>query len=190
MAKTRGPAKPEIIPAERIERRIYLFRGLKVILSSDLADLYGVEAKHLNQAVRRNLDRFPADFMFQLTSEEMKNLKSQIVTSSWGGARRARSYAFTEEGVAMLSAVLRSPTAVEVSVQIMRVFVRLRELLASQGDLRKRLEELERTMVDHDQKFAAVFDAIRDLIAEPRTRRKPPIGFHTEEKKNRAGTAR
>lgn len=170
-----------IIPQERIEQRIFVFRGHNVMLSPHLAELYGVPAKQLNQAVKRNLDRFPTDFMFQLTAEEERILKSQFVTSSWGGARRARPYAFTEEGVAMLSAVLRSPTAVQVSIQIMRAFVRLRQLLASNDQLRQRLDELERCMVDHDRKFAAVFDAIRQLMAEPQPEKpKPPIGYHTE----------
>jgi hypothetical protein len=176
----------EIIPAERIERRIYLMRGHKVILSTDLADLYGVEAKQLNQAVKRNLDRFPPDFMFQLSREEVDASRSQIVTLNKRGQNiKYRPYAFTEEGVAMLSAVLRSPTAVQVSILIMRVFVRLRELLASHGELRQRLEELERTMLDHDEKFAAVFDAIRELMDEPKAKRKPPVGFLTEEQRRR-----
>lgn len=177
----------EIIPAERIERRIYLVRRQKIMVSSDLADLYGVPAKQLNQAVRRNIERFPADFMFQLSPEEFANLKSQIAVSSWGGARRARPYAFTEEGIAMLSAVLRSPTAVAVSIQIIRVFVRLRALLASHAELQRRLDELERKMAQHDGRLTAVFDAIRQLMAGPPERIKPPIGYLAEGK-GRAGT--
>lgn len=157
------------------------------MLSPDLADLYYVPVKQLNQAAKRNLDRFPNDFMFQLSTEEWQLLKSQIVTSSWGGARRARPYAFTEEGVAMLSAVLRSATAVRVSVEIMRVFVRLRQLLSSNDDLRRRLDELERSMLDHDDKLAVVFDAIRQLMDEPKGRLKPPVGFHTEVARRKPG---
>lgn len=111
-----NPKAGGIIPIERIERRIYVIRGVKVMLSPDLAQLYGVAAKRLNEAVRRNIERFPADFMFQLNPEEDDNLKSQIATSSWGRARRARPYAFSEQGVAMLSAVLHSPTAIAVSI--------------------------------------------------------------------------
>lgn len=169
-----------LIPVERIERRIHLLRGLKVMLSSDLADLYGVAPGQLNQAVKRNPDRFPADFMFQLTSAEAENLKSQSVISSWGGAR-FKPYAFTEQGVAMLSAVLRSPTAVAVSIEIMRVFSRLRHILASNKNVRLKLEELERKLTDHDHQFAAIFDAIRELMGDDETEaRRPPIGFTTE----------
>lgn len=121
--------RANVIPLERIEQHIFMLRGQKVILSIHLAELYGVPAKHLVQAVKRNLDRFPSDFMFQLDFNEFSNLKSQIVTSSWGGLRRARPYAFTEQGVAMLSSVLRSTRAVQVNVQIMRSFVRLRRML-------------------------------------------------------------
>ncbi|HZL35978.1 MAG TPA: ORF6N domain-containing protein [Tepidisphaeraceae bacterium] len=169
-----------IIPHERIEQRIYLFRGQKVMLSIDLAELYGVPVRQLNQAVKRNLDRFPADFMFQLTRQETKLLRSQSVILESRQHFKYLPYAFTEEGVAMLSAILHSPTAVQVSIQIMRVFVRLRQLLASNDQLRKRLVALERTMVDHNQKFAAVFDAIRQLMDEPKQKRKPPVGYHTE----------
>jgi ORF6N domain len=130
--------------------------------------------------VKRNSERFPADFMFQLTREEAELLRSQTVILKRGQHLKYLPYAFTEEGIAMLSAVLRSPTAVQVSIQIIRVFVRLRQLLASHDQLRRRMEQLERTMVKHDQNFAAVFDAIRQLMAEPKQRRKPPIGYHTK----------
>jgi hypothetical protein len=154
------------------------------MLSVHLAELYGVPAKQLNQAVARNPDRFPVDFMFQLSSDESEALRSQTVTLNGRGQHsKYRPYAFTEEGVAMLSAVLRSPTAVKVSIEIIRVFVRLRQLLASNDELRKRLETLERSMVDHDQKFAAVFNAIRQMMAEPPNDPKPPIGFKTESRK-------
>jgi len=159
--------------AERIERRIFLLRGQRVMLSPDLAQLYDVEARALVQAVKRNLDRFPADFMFQLNDQEFRSLKSQIVTSSWGGLRRAAPYAFTEQGVAMLSSVLRSKRAIRVNVEIMRAFVRLRQMLASHADLARKLDTLERK---YDTQFKVVFDAIRELMKppEPRQRR---IGF-------------
>ena len=143
MAKKRETA---LIPGERIERAILLLLGQKVLLDSDLANLYGVETKVLNQAVRRNLARFPADFMFQLTKAELENWRSRFVTSNPGakmGLRR-RPYAFTEQGVAMLSSVLRSERAVAVNIEIMRTFVRLREMLAGHAELAKRLDDLEK----------------------------------------------
>ena len=163
------------IPPERIERRILLIRGQKVMLSTDLAELYGVAPKVLVQAVKRNRERFPGDFMFQLTKAELANLKSQFVTSSWGGARRATPYAFTEQGVAMLSSVLRSPRAVQVNIAIMRAFVKLREIIASHHDLARRLEEMES---HYDAQFRAVFDAIRELT-EPPEKPHRRIGFGT-----------
>ncbi|HLA28083.1 MAG: DNA-binding protein [Planctomycetes bacterium RIFCSPLOWO2_12_FULL_50_35] len=152
--------KHSIIPMERIENRIYLLRGHKVMLSTDLAELYGVEPRVLVQAVKRNIERFPEDFMFQLTKEEFDNLKSQIVTSSWGGLRRATPYAFTEQGVAMLSGVLNSQRAVQVNIEIMRAFVRLRQMLASNAELSRKLDALEKK---YDAQFKVVFDAIREL---------------------------
>jgi hypothetical protein len=161
---------------KRIEARILLLRGQRVMLSTHLAELYGVAPKVLVQAVKRNAPRFPEDFMFQLEWEEFANLKSQFVTSSWGGLRRATPYAFTEQGVAMLSSVLNSPKAIQVNVEIMRAFVRLRRLLASHEDLARKLEELERR---YDAQFRGVFEAIRQLMAPPdRTRRS--IGFRVE----------
>jgi hypothetical protein len=162
-----------VIPPERIERRILRLRGLNVMLSSDLAELYEVIPKALVQAVKRNIERFPSDFMFQLTREEFANLKSQFVTSSWGGARRATPYAFTEQGVAMLSSVLRSPRAVQVNIAIMRAFVKLRQILASHRDLARRLDELESK---YDEQFRAVFEAIRELMRPPEKPRRR-IGF-------------
>ena len=168
-----------LIPPERIERSILLIRGHKVMLSTDLAELYGVEPRILVQAVKRNITRFPQDFMFQLSKEEFSNLKSQIVISSWGGLRRAPPYAFTEQGVAMLSSVLRSKRAIQVNIEIMRAFVRLRQILASNKELAKRLDALEKK---YDAQFKVVFDAIRQLMAPPE--QKPPkrrIGFLVEE---------
>ncbi len=161
-----------LIPPERIERRIFYLRKTKVIFSPDLAELYGVSVKALNQAVKRNSERFPDDFMFQLTAEEFENLKSQIVTSSWGGPRRARPYAFTEHGILMLSSVLRSPRAIQVNIQIMRAFVRLRELLSSNVELAAKLSDLEKK---YDLQFKIVFDAIRQLISPAPSQKQ--IGF-------------
>ncbi|MFZ0962784.1 MAG: ORF6N domain-containing protein [Terriglobia bacterium] len=163
------------IPPERVENRILLIRGLRVMVSTDLAELYEVAPRVLIQAVKRNYQRFPADFMFQLTREEYTNLKSQFVTSSWGGARRATPYAFTEQGVAMLSSVLRSERAVRVNIAIMRAFVKLREMLASNRDLARRLDEMEGK---YDAQFRVVFDAIRKLMKPPQKRR-PRIGFRS-----------
>jgi hypothetical protein len=165
--------KTSIIPAERIERAIYFLRGQKVMLSTHLAVLYGVEARVLVQAVKRNLERFPKDFMFQLTRTEFANLKSQFVISSWGGLRRAAPYALTEQGVAMLSSVLKSQRAVQVNIEIMRAFVRLRQMLASHAGLARRLDALEKK---YDTQFKAVFDAIRELMSPPAPRRRT-IGF-------------
>ena len=143
------------------------------MLSTDLAELYEVAPKVLVQAVKRNRERFPRDFMFQLNRAEYANLKSQIVTSSWGGARRAAPYAFTEQGVAMLSSVLHSPRAVQVNIAIMRAFVKLREILATHRELARRLDELEGR---YDEQFRAVFDAIRELMTPPPKPRRR-IGF-------------
>ena len=164
------------IQADRIERRILLVRGHKVMLSTDLAVLYGVEPRVLVQSVKRNAERFPGDFMFQLTKGEFTDLKSQIVISSWGGMRRATPYAFTEQGVAMLSGVLRSSRAVAVNIEIMRAFVRLRRILSEHADLSRRLDALERK---YDAKFRVVFDAIRRLMTPSRVNRRR-IGFVTE----------
>ena len=144
------------------------------MLSTHLADLYEVEPRVLVQAVKRNITRFPEDFMFQLSTEEFANLKSQFVISSWGGSRRAAPYAFTEQGVAMLSSVLRSDRAIHVNVEIMRAFVRLRQMLASNADLARKLATLEKK---YDAQFKIVFDAIRELMTPPEPKKKRPIGF-------------
>ena len=162
-----------IIPKALIEQKIYFIRDEKVMLSTDLARLYQVAPRVLIQAVKRNIDRFPNDFMFQLTVQEFEILKSQIVTSSWGGLRRANPYAFTEQGVAMLSSVLRSKRAVNVNIEIMRAFVRLRKLLSSNAELVRKLESLEKK---YDAQFKIVFDAIRELMTPPAPKRRP-IGF-------------
>jgi len=159
-----------------IEKRIFLIRGHKVILSIDLAELYGVEPKVLNQAVKRNIERFPSDFMFQLTYQEFANLKSQIVTSSWGGLRRAMPYAFSEHGAIMVASVLTSPRATEISVYVVRAFVRLREYLSSHKELAQKLTELEKKIETHDEAIQALIDAIRQLMTPPdKTRRR--IGY-------------
>lgn len=170
------PDPTSVIPTERIEGAIIRLRDLKVLLDVDLANLYGVTTKALNQAVTRNQDRFPDDFAFQLSTEEWRTLRSQTVTSSRGG-RRYPPRAFTEQGVAMLSSVLRSPRAILVNIEIMRTFVRLRRLLASHEDLARKLDALE---ARYDQRFRAVFDAIRELMDDSRDRASRKIGFRPE----------
>lgn len=175
-----------IIPIEVIERKIYLIRGQKVMLDSDLAELYRVTIKRLNEQVRRNIRRFPSDFMFQLSSEETEFLRSQIATlkAGRGKHRKYLPYVFTEQGVAMLSGVLNSDRAVQVNIAIMRTFVKLREMIASHKGLAKRLDELENK---YDAQFKIVFDAIRQLMATPEPREKK-IGFRVRERKARYGT--
>ena len=161
------------LPAERILHSIHVFRGERVLLDADLAVLYGVETRVLIQAVKRNLQRFPADFMFQLREDEWADLKSQtVISSSWGG-RRTAPYAFTELGVAMLSSVLNSERAIQVNMSIMRTFTQIRSMLASHADLARKLESLER---NYDGQFRVVFEAIRDLMESPVPAKKP-IGF-------------
>jgi hypothetical protein len=168
------------IPVERITRAILLIRGQKAMLDEALAALYDVEVKALNQAVRRNADRFPSDFMFQLTVEETRFLRSQIVTLKTGSGRhrKYRPYAFTEQGVAMLSSVLRSKRAVRVNIEIMRAFVQLRQMLSSHADLARKLAALEKK---YDAQFRVVFDAIRELTAPPEPPRKRRIGFTSDD---------
>jgi len=175
--------KAHLITTKKIEQLIFLIHGQKVMLSTHLADLYGVESRTLVQAVKRNIERFPEDFIFQLTDKEFDNLKSQIVISSWGGMRRARPYAFTEQGVAMLSSVLRSERAVQVNIEIMRAFVRLRQMLSTHKDLERKLIALEKK---YDEQFKVVFDAIRALMA-PAQKPKRKIGFEVKEPKARYG---
>jgi ORF6N domain len=175
MAVKKKPGKSTaVIATERISKSIYMVRGQRVMLSTHLAELYEVEPRVLVQAVKRNIERFPEDFMFQLNEQEFENLKSQIVTSSWGGMRRAAPYAFTEQGVAMLSSVLRSGRAIHVNIEIMRTFVRLRQMLASNAELARKLAALEKK---YDDQFKIVFDAIRELMTPPEPKKKRPIGF-------------
>ncbi len=168
-----------LVPAERIEDAILLVRDQKVMLDAALAELYGVETRALVQAVKRNRGRFPADFSFQLTREEFRDLRSHSVMSSWGG-RRTPPFVFTEQGVAMLSSVLHSERAVRVNIEIMRAFVRLRRILSTHEDLARKLADLEKK---YDAQFRVVFDAIRSLMApleEPAPARRR-IGFTVEE---------
>jgi hypothetical protein len=166
-------------PSERIERSILLLRGHKVLLDADLAALYGVTTKRLKEQVRRNRSRFPEDFMFELTSEEVASLRSQFATSNKGrGGRRYAPYAFTEQGIAMLSTVLNSERAIQVNIEIMRAFVRLRQIMASNAQLARKLTELEKK---YDAQFKVVFDAIRQLMTPPQPRKRK-IGFLVEER--------
>ena len=190
-SKQNPPAPGTLLVPEKLTPLVHYLRHEKVILDSDLAELYGVGTKRLNEAVKRNLDRFPSDFMFQLTENEVESLRSQIATSKNAGSllpiqseieesrggRRTLPYAFTEQGVAMLSSVLRSPRAVEVNIAIMRTFVQLRRLMDSNALLAEKIEALEEKYAEHDQHFQIVFEAIKQLISSPT----PPtreIGFH------------
>ena len=157
----------KLIPTEHIEGRIFVIRGHKVILDSDLAELYGVPTKVLIQAVKRNIKRFPSDFMYQLTRQEVANLRSQIVTSKGRGGRRYFPYVFTEQGVAMLSSVLKSERAIQVNIAIMRAFVRLRQILSTHKELAEKLAELEAKVSKHDKEIQAIFEVIRQLMAPP-----------------------
>lgn len=162
-----------LVPIERVEQLILLIRGEKVILDSDLALLYGVETKALVRAIKRNRERFPSDFMFQLTNQEVIRLRCQFGTSKGKGGRRYLPYAFTEQGVAMLSSVLHSRCAIMVNVEIMRAFVKLRQMLSSHVDLARKLAALEKK---YDSQFKIVFDAIRQLMEPPKTEKRR-IGF-------------
>lgn len=162
---------------EKIAEKILLIRGHKVLLDVDLAKLYGVPTKVLNQAVRRNIDRFPDDFIFQLNKGEDDSLRSQSVTSKGRGGRRYLPYAFTEQGVAMLSTVLKSPRAIKVNIEIMRVFVRLRRMIASYAELDRRIKELDNNFRGHEEKIQAVFEIISQLIKPPPEVSPRRIGF-------------
>jgi hypothetical protein len=170
---------PQIIPQETIEQKIYLIRGQRVMLSHDLAELYGVKTKALLQAVRRNMERFPDDFVYQLTKDEVTNLRSQFVTSRWGGHRYV-PYAFTEQGVAMLSSVLRSKRAILVNIAIMRTFARLRRLISNHKELASKLKELELKVQIHDKDIILIFRALNKLMVPPEEKPKHRIGFHAE----------
>jgi hypothetical protein len=174
---------PLSITEEGIVNKIYVIRGKKIMLDRDLAELYGVQTRVLNQAVRRNMRRFPLDFMFVLTDGEFKNLISQSVISSWGGSRKL-PVAFTEQGVAMLSSVLNSDSAIEVNIQIIRIFTRMREMLLTHKDILLKLEQAEKKMIrqdgrlkKHDQEIRMVFDALKKLLKSSAKEQRPRVGF-------------
>jgi len=173
-------AKQPVMPVGRIERAILLIRGQKVILDRDLARLYGVPTKRLNEQAKRNIDRFPEDFMFELTWEEAKASRSQSATLKRGKNIKYRPYAFTEHGAMMAATVLNSPRAVQVSVYVVRAFVRLRRMLAQHKELAAKLDQLERKVGKHDRQIVALVDAIRRLMAPPPEPRKKRIGFESE----------
>lgn len=160
-----------------LKTKIFVIRGRKVMLDRDLAHLYGVPTKRLNEQVKRNIKRFPADFMYQLTDRELRILRSQFATSSWGGLRY-HSYAFTEQGIAMLSSVLNSDRAIQVNIAIMRAFVQITETLVAHKELTARLAELEQRLGQHDKEIRSIFQVIRQLMAEP-IKPKQQIGFRT-----------
>jgi cell shape-determining protein MreC len=172
----------KILPDETILNKIYIIREKKVMIDRDLAELYGVDTRVLNQAVKRNLKRFPDDFMFQLTDEEFRNLRSQIVTSSWGGSR-FRPMVFTEQGVAMLSSVLNSERAISVNIQIIRMFTRMRTMIESHKDILRKLEQLEKKDLELDEKVNLIFEYLKELeqSKQEETDFKPRkrIGFKT-----------
>jgi phage regulator Rha-like protein len=171
----------ELVPQEVIENRIYFIRGHKVMLDSNLALLYGVKTKNLNKAVKRNLERFPGDFMFQLTSKELESLRFQFGTSKQGrGGRRYLPLVFTEQGVAMLSSVLQSRRAIHVNIAIMRAFVKLRRILSTHKKLAQKLKELEGKVSKHDAEIESIFEAIRQLMAPPPEKPRRMIGFRQE----------
>ena len=177
-----NPQMPQLVQVEHVERLLHLARGEKVLLDVDLAMLYDVATGALNRAVKRNANRFPPDFMFQLTADEASILKCQSGISSFehGGRRRSLPYAFTEQGVAMLSSVLRSERAVQVNVAIMRAFVSLRKMMAASETLARKLAELEHRLEGHDQAIKSLFDAIRELMSPPASPGRE-IGFHVRE---------
>lgn len=171
-----------LLPDEQVFSKIYVIRNQKVLLDEDLATLYGVSTRVLNQAVKRNIDRFPEDFMFQLTENELIILKSQIVTSrlsaagsGWGG-RRKLPLAFTEQGVAMLSSVLKSQQAIAINIQIMRVFVKMRRLISEYKELLEKIESLEATQLNQDARIQEIYNLIKELL-EPVYRERKPVGF-------------
>ena len=170
-----------VVPVARIQKSIFLIRGQKVLLDMDLAEFYGVETRSLIQALKRNIERFPSDFVFQLDQDEFDSLRSQIVISKGKGGRRYLPYAFTEQGVAMLSSVLRSKRAIQVNVAIMRTFVKLREILLTHKELAHQLVDLERRLEDHDEQIQTIFEAIRQLMT-PSAKPRKKIGLEVKEK--------
>jgi hypothetical protein len=183
-------ARAVTISNKEIEDKIYLVRGLKVMLDSDLADMYGVSTKRLNEQVKRNKGRFPKDFMFQLTTKEWTNLRSQIATSSEWGGRRILPYVFSEHGVLMLSSVLNSRQAIAVNIQIMRIFTKIREMLVTNKDVVLKREQIERKMMKqdellnrHEEEIQVIFDALKQLLTSPGQERKP-VGYRRSNDKS------
>jgi len=176
MGKKKGSREAALMPQERIESKILLIRGRKVMLDRELAELYGVQTRDLNKAVNRNLDRFPDDFMFQLNDDEFENLMFHFGTSSWGGTRKMPRV-FTEHGILMLSSILRSKRAIYVNIAIMRVFVKLKEMIITHKDLMLKLSELERKIERHDEDICTIFEAIRQLMDPPPQKPRRVKGF-------------
>lgn len=168
---------------ELIAGKIYVIRNQKVMFDSDLAEMYGVETKALKQNVKRNIERFPDDFMFVLSKTESDNLRSQIVTSSWGGSRY-QPMAFTEQGVAMLSGIIRSPEAIQVNIQIMRVFVKMRKLITHYQDLVTKINEIEMKAAEHDEHIIRIYEIIKELI-EPSYKNRNPLGYRLKEERGK-----
>jgi hypothetical protein len=177
----KAPKQSMIVTTSEIVEKIYVVRGMKVMLDKDLAEMYGVETRVLNQAVRRNLSRFPFDFMFRLTEDEFKNLISQNVISNWGGIRKM-PFAFTEQGVAMLSSVLRSERAIQVNIQIVRVYTRMRQLIVDNKDLWLKIEKIEQALTKKDEEVQAIFKVLKSLLVKEEKPREP-IGFKIPGKK-------
>ncbi|MDI6802885.1 MAG: ORF6N domain-containing protein [Bacteroidota bacterium] len=177
-----------LIPIEIIEQRIFLIRGNRVMFDKDIAYLYGVQTRDLNKAVKRNIDRFPSDFMFQLSEEEFQNLMFHFGTSKKGGTRKL-PFAFTEQGIAMLSSVLRSKQAIQVNIIIMRAFVKIRQVLLAHKDIEQKLFELEQKIKSHDNQIRNIFEAIRQLMTPPE-KPKRQIGFRVEEPKQKYSVRR
>ena len=173
----------ELVPLERIENRILVIRGCKVLLDRDLADLYEVPTKRLNEQVKRNLERFPEDFMFQLDRHEQRELVANCDRFARLKHSTALPYAFTEHGAIMAASVLNSSRAVEASIFVVRAFVRLRQMLASHKELARKLEQLERKLATHDTQILALIEAIRQLASPPKPQKRRRIGFHTDERK-------
>ncbi len=174
-----GKSMNDVVVQEAVEQKIYLIRGRRAMLDEDLSKLYGVSTKRLNEQVKRNAKRFPPDFMFPLKKQEVVNLRSQIATSRWGG-RRYIFNAFTEQGIAMLSSVLNSERAIQVNIIIMRVFVKLRELVATHKEILNKLNELETKVGKHDEQIAAIFQVIRQLVEPQPQKPKRRMGFHSD----------
>ena len=172
-------SKKSILPDEIIINKIYLIRGQKVMLDKDLAEMYGIDTKVLKQAVKRNMARFPKDFIFTLTQKEFQHLRSQIVTSSWGGVRYLPT-AFTEQGVAMLSGVLNSPVAVQVHIQIIRIFTKMKEMLLTNKDILLKLEKMEKDVKENKEDIAMIFEALKQLL-NPQQPNRRMIGFNRKD---------